>query len=199
VKDEWPPRRITVITRIGSRNVINIDEAVDLIRSYGLDVNWIQEMGHLSFQQQVQAMAETGILLAVHGAGLANVMFMPAHSVVVEITPYILYASMYRDLAATAGLYYYRLPSDKPASTDYEQFHDQTFFDKCDGNMSHISSPAAFLDYECNSRSKGCASGGAPRRACCAAKPPAHPPSRTPARPPRSPRAHQHGQAAGDD
>jgi hypothetical protein len=84
-KDEWPPRRITVITRIGTRNVVNIDEAVDLIRSYGLEVNWIKEMGLLTFQEQVKAMAESGILLAVHGAGLANVMFMPAHSVVIEV------------------------------------------------------------------------------------------------------------------
>ena len=135
--------------------MINIDEAVALISSYGLELNWIQEMGHLSFQEQVKAMAETGILLAVHGAGLANVMFMPAHSVVIEITPYILYASMYRDLAAASGLYYYRLPSDKPSKEVYDRFHDETFFDKCDGNKSHISSPAAFLDYECNSRSKG--------------------------------------------
>jgi len=62
---------------------------------------------------------------------------------------------MYRDLAAAAGLYYYRLPSDKPSNETYPYFHDQDFFDKCDGDVKHISSPAAFLDYECNSRSKG--------------------------------------------
>jgi hypothetical protein len=66
-----------------------------------------------------------------------------------------MYASMYRDLAAAAGLYYYRLPSDKPSNETYGSFHDQDFFDKCDGDVKHISSPAAFLDYECNSRSKG--------------------------------------------
>ena len=87
-KDEWPPRRITIITRIGTRNVVNIDEGVALIRSYGLEVNWITEMGLLTFQEQVAAMADTGILLAVHGAGLANVMFMPAHSVVIEVRPF---------------------------------------------------------------------------------------------------------------
>jgi len=84
-KDEWPPRRITIITRIGTRNVVNIQEGVDLIKSYGLEVNWITEMGHLTFQEQVEAMAKTGILFAIHGAGLANVLFMPAHSVVVEV------------------------------------------------------------------------------------------------------------------
>ena len=33
-------------------------------------------------------------------------------------------------------------------------FYDKDFYDKCDGDERHISSPAAFLDYECNSRSK---------------------------------------------
>jgi hypothetical protein len=61
---------------------------------------------------------------------------------------------MYRDLAATAGLYYYRLPSDKPDNVSASMFYDKDFFDKCDGDERHISSPAAFLDYECNSRSK---------------------------------------------
>ena len=153
-KDEWPPRRITIITRIGTRNVVNIDEGVALIRSYGLEVNWITEMGLLTFEQQVEAMAKTGILMAVHGAGLANVLWMPAHSVVVEITPYVMYASMYRDLAAASGLYYYRLPSDKPDNVSAGMFYEAPWYDKCDGEEKHISSPAAFLDYECNSRSK---------------------------------------------
>ena len=65
-----------------------------------------------------------------------------------------MYASMYRDLAATAGLYYYRLPSDKPDNVSASMFYDKDFYDKCDGDERHISSPAAFLDYECNSRSK---------------------------------------------
>jgi len=65
-----------------------------------------------------------------------------------------MYASMYRDLAAASGLYYYRLPSDKPAKEHAEMFYEDPWYDKCDGPKNHISSPAAFLDYECNSRSK---------------------------------------------
>lgn len=65
-----------------------------------------------------------------------------------------MYASMYRDLAAASGLYYYRLPSDKPDNVSAGMFYEQPWYDKCDGDDKHISSPAAFLDYECNSRSK---------------------------------------------
>ena len=64
---------------------MNLDELVPMINSTGLTFRWIQEMGSLTFQEQVDVMANTGILIAVHGAGLANVMFMPAHSVVIEV------------------------------------------------------------------------------------------------------------------
>ena len=61
---------------------------------------------------------------------------------------------MYRDLAAASGLHYYRLPSLKPDNETAAMFYEKDFIDKCDGLERHISSPAAFLDYECNSRSK---------------------------------------------
>lgn len=68
-----------------TRNIVNIDEVVAYLRATGIELNWIKEMGELTFQQQVEAMANTGVLLGIHGAGLANAMFMPAHSVLVEV------------------------------------------------------------------------------------------------------------------
>lgn len=161
-KDEWPPRQITLITRIGTRALENIDDVVPILNSTGLTFRWIQEMGALSWREQVEAMAQTGILLAIHGAGLTNVLFMPAHAVVIEIFPYVMYASMYRDLAATSGLYYYRIQSVKPPNNSgaANLLYEDSFMKKCDGINTenglehHISSPAAFLDHECNWRSK---------------------------------------------
>ena len=161
-KDEWPPRQITLITRIGTRALENIDDVVPILNSTGLTFRWIQEMGALSWKEQVEAMAQTGILIAIHGAGLTNILFMPAHSVVIEIFPYVMYASMYRDLAATSGLYYYRIQSIKPPNTSgaANLLYEEEFMTKCDGidtdsgKEHHISSPAAFLSHECNWRSK---------------------------------------------
>jgi capsular polysaccharide biosynthesis protein len=85
-KDDWPPRQITLVTRIGSRALDNIEEVVPLLNSTGLKFEWVQEMGALTFQEQVGVMANTGILVAIHGAGLTNVVFMPAHSVVIEVS-----------------------------------------------------------------------------------------------------------------
>jgi hypothetical protein len=147
---------LSLATTQGSRSVVNLEEIIPILNGTGLPLNWIQEMGVLTWEQQVQAMADTGILIAVHGAGLANIVFLPAHAVVIEVFPYIMYASMYRDAAATAGHYYYRIQSIKPPndSASAQLLHDQIFIDKCDGEEKHISSSAAFLDYECNWRSK---------------------------------------------
>ena len=70
--------------------------------------------------------------------------------------PYVMYASMYRDLAASAGLYYYRIQSLKPPNVSGAAalLYADEFINSCDGEKRHISSPAAFLDYECNWRSK---------------------------------------------
>ena len=39
----------------------------------------------MSFKQQILKMAETGILVAAHGAALVNSMFLPQHAVVIEV------------------------------------------------------------------------------------------------------------------
>ena len=67
-----------------------------------------------------------------------------------------MYASMYRDLAASSGLFYYRIQSIKPPNTSgaANLLYEAPFVDNCDGEVKHISSPAAFLDHECNWRSK---------------------------------------------
>jgi hypothetical protein len=63
-KDEWPPRVITLITRIGNRALENLDDVVPVLRETGLELNWIQEMGHLTFAEQVGARRDRGALSA---------------------------------------------------------------------------------------------------------------------------------------
>lgn len=179
-KGDWAPRTITLITRSSSRAIANMEQLLPIIKASGIKVRWITNMAALSYEQQVQAMAETGILIATHGAALANILYLPAHAVVVEMFPYVMYASMYRDLAAAAGLFYYSIRSARPDAETAISLHEDAFLKTCDGaataaelrangtdaalaaaqaleaqpGMRHVSSSAAFLDFECNWRSK---------------------------------------------
>jgi capsular polysaccharide biosynthesis protein len=56
-----------------------------VLKATGLPVRVIRDMGALSWEEQVAAMANTGILVAVHGAALTNVIFMPANAVLIEV------------------------------------------------------------------------------------------------------------------
>jgi hypothetical protein len=85
----YPPRKITVIDRKGmnGRGIYNRDELIAAVEATGLPYELVGNMAKLSFAQQVELMAGTGILIAPHGAHLANAMFLPAHAVVVEMYP----------------------------------------------------------------------------------------------------------------
>lgn len=173
-KEEWPPRQITIVTRAGTRALANMEALMPLITSFGIPVRWITSMGSLDARGQIEAMADTGILIATHGAALANMMYLPAHAVVVEMFPYVMYGSMYRDLAAASNLFYYSIRSLRPSAEQAFLYHEEPFLRECDGDVwnattaagtakipmppgqkiRHVSSSGAFLDYECNWRSK---------------------------------------------
>lgn len=132
-KEDWPPRRITVVTRGASRIVANLAELLTVIRSFGLPVHWIYNFGAYTAAQQAEIMANTGILVATHGAALANVMYLPAHAVLVELHPYLMHVGMYRELAATIGLFYYSIRSMRPGFEKGWWMYDEPFLRWCDG------------------------------------------------------------------
>ena len=65
----------------------NVEQVQEAARATGLEVRYIPALGRLSFKEQVEAMAHTGILIAPHGAALTNAMFLPQHAVLLEIFP----------------------------------------------------------------------------------------------------------------
>lgn len=82
-----PPRRITVLLRKGKggRNFENLAEFQAVVNATGLPVEYIDDMGKLSFKQQIARMAGTGVLIAAHGAALVNSIFLPQHAVIIEV------------------------------------------------------------------------------------------------------------------
>lgn len=83
----YPPRKVTIIDRKGlnGRGIYNKQALIDAVAAMGLPYEVVPNMASMSFAQQVELMAGTGILIAPHGAHLTNSMFLPVHAVVIEV------------------------------------------------------------------------------------------------------------------
>lgn len=172
--DRYPPRKITVIGRSTTRALLHREKIIRILKLTGLPYEYVNDIGLVPWKEQVTLMAGTGILISAHGAGLTNIMYLPAHAVVIEAFPYLMNWPLYRRLAEVMNLYYYRLPSSRPykspspssasSPTDSRAFHpdDNTGFELMDAESFYmhcedpqrVSSLDANLLTACNGRSK---------------------------------------------
>lgn len=156
-----PPRRITVMGRF-SRGFADMPMILRVLQATGLPVRVVEDLRFLSWAEQVALMADTGILLAAHGGALANVMYMPAHAVVIEAFPYLTFFTMYQRLAQVSGLQYYRLRGFRPpprvdengtVRDPWASYDDPEFVHDCEW-PHHTSSVDAMLQRTCNGKTK---------------------------------------------
>lgn len=78
-----PSRRIFVSRADAqSRRLVNEDALWPILSRHGFER---VVLGQMSFDEQVRLFAEVDVLLAVHGAGMTNMVFMPPNSRVIEI------------------------------------------------------------------------------------------------------------------
>lgn len=156
----YPPRKITLIDRKGmnGRGIYNRPDIVKAVEATGVPFEEVNSMAKLSFAEQVHLMAGTGILIAPHGAALANIMFLPAHAVVIEMFPYLMKKNTYRYLSHLFDLVYYPLYSWEllsPNTTGYygvELMNEMYFYNNC--VATNISSFDALNVHACNAASK---------------------------------------------
>ena len=156
----YPPRKITIIDRKGlvGRGIYNRDEVVEAANNTGLPVELVPSLGKLSFEQQVELMANTGILIAPHGAALANIMFLPAHAVVIEMFPYLMKKNTYRYLTNLVDVHYYPMYSwdllDHNETSFYgvRLMNEMYFWKTC--VATNMSAYDALLYHACNAASK---------------------------------------------
>lgn len=80
------PSRIVCVSRRKARGRRLLNEAALLDRLRGREVIDVC-LEDLSFRDQVELMSQTKVLIGMHGAGLTNLMFMPAGGTVIEILP----------------------------------------------------------------------------------------------------------------
>jgi len=97
------------------RSVPNLASAITEI---GLDSATIVDAAHLGPVEQIELFAGTSLLIAQHGAGLANMLWMPTGSAVVEILPpspeWV--APIFGNLAAALGHRHVVVPQEGPHS-----------------------------------------------------------------------------------
>jgi hypothetical protein len=103
------PFRKTFIYRKQSalRTLINENEVLKIVESMGFAISILEEM---SFAEQVRCIHESEIVMGLHGAGLANAMFMQKGSTLIECieTEFAHYAHPFpfRNLCAAVGVNY---------------------------------------------------------------------------------------------
>lgn len=155
--DSRAPRKITILAR-QSRSFSDTAMVIRVVNETGLPWEIVEDLRHLTWQQQVALMSGSGILVAAHGGALANVMFMPAHSVVIEAFPYLTHFTMYQRLAEVSGLSYYKIRGGRPKLPEgtpdpWSTFDEPDFIYDCE-YPHHTSSIDAMLQRACNGKTK---------------------------------------------
>ena len=156
----YPPRMITVLDRKGmnGRGIFNRELLIELVAATGVPYRLVSTMGSMSFAEQVELMSSTGVLIAPHGAALANIMFLPAHAVVLELFPFLMKKNTYRYLANLLDLHYYPvycwdlLPRNLTQFYGVALMNEEYFWNNC--VATNISSYDALNYHACNAASK---------------------------------------------
>jgi hypothetical protein len=103
-------RRLFVSRRdAAKRRVVNEDELLAALATLGFEVII---PGALTFGEQVAAFSSADVVVGPHGAGLANAIFMPRGSTIVELHHADSALTHYKRLATLVGLRYHGLACD---------------------------------------------------------------------------------------
>ncbi|HUR82856.1 MAG TPA: glycosyltransferase family 61 protein [Thermoanaerobaculia bacterium] len=116
-----PARRLFISRRDASRRrLLNEDRCWSLLESHGFERVFMEDH---SFAQQVAMMQEAAAVVALHGAGLANILFAPEGAHVVEIADEAFPNPQYYALSACMGHHYWLLQA-RPAGEYRPGYHD---------------------------------------------------------------------------
>lgn len=107
---------VTALTRNGSRALLNLDVLQQFIATEAKKLNIVtdfrvMDFSEMSFVEQVRAMQSTDVLVATHGAGNANIVFMRPSSTFIEIFPFSYKAGPFDEFARIFGLRYFQAMS----------------------------------------------------------------------------------------
>ena len=100
---------ILIVIRRTTRKIVNEDELIDFVykNRRGYDVV-VADVGAHPFVDQLRLASQAALVIAVHGAGLTNSIFLPTGAVVLEILPFKFTYVIYQRVAINAGCQYIR-------------------------------------------------------------------------------------------
>jgi hypothetical protein len=115
--------RVTVLRRRSTRGVRNLQVLVDVAVAMGFQTD-VVVMESLSYREQMQQFTITMILIATCGAGLVNMVLMPAgsHYVEIPINGYMTDRCYFQAHAMSLGIRYHDLCDG--ACEDVNKFHN---------------------------------------------------------------------------
>jgi capsular polysaccharide biosynthesis protein len=117
------PRRLHVSRRkSGKRKLLNEEAIERCLSARGFQTVYFEE---LSLRRQIELCAGAEALVGIHGAGLANALFLPKNSVVLEMQMFQTWPSCYFRLCNALDLkYYYLYGRHSPPSATSESEAD---------------------------------------------------------------------------
>ncbi|KQK12878.1 uncharacterized protein LOC100844505 [Brachypodium distachyon] len=80
--------RMLIISRSGTRRLLNLDEVSAAASELGFNVTVAEAGGEADVPAFAAMVNSADVLLAVHGAGLTNQIFLPTNAVVLQIVPW---------------------------------------------------------------------------------------------------------------
>ena len=95
----------------GPRSIVNIDAVKDLLDRWSIEM---VDPSRLTLQEQITLFASTQLLIGVHGAGLTNMIYMPAGGAILELLPPLYATASYWGIASTLGIEYHHLVCHDP-------------------------------------------------------------------------------------
>ncbi|KAF3332705.1 protein O-linked-mannose beta-1,4-N-acetylglucosaminyltransferase 2-like protein [Carex littledalei] len=80
--------RLLVLIRKNTRLIINEDDVMNLAKDVGFEVVTADEETTKDFPGIAHIVNSCDVLMGIHGAGLANMLYLPANGTVLQITPF---------------------------------------------------------------------------------------------------------------
>ena len=119
-------KNITFILRKGTREITNIDEVKHKLQSYTINYIYLE---NYTIKEQIEIIANTDILIGVHGAGLTWCVFMKNNSTLIEIYPGNSNTDNYIRWCKISNLKYQRLTTTQDKQKKNQNFRalDVTF------------------------------------------------------------------------